>query len=44
MEDLLQLRAFQQPPQKFLDLRPLQPLIFGVVTLLEGRRERLRGG
>lgn len=42
MEDLLQLRAFQQPPQKFLNLRPLQPLIFGVVTLLEGRRERLR--
>lgn len=44
MEDLLQLRAFQQPPQKLLDLGPFQPLIFGVVTLLEGRRERLRGG
>lgn len=44
MEDLLQLRAFQQPPQKLLDLRPFQPLIFGVVTLLEGKRERLRGG
>lgn len=44
MEDLLQLRAFQQPPQKLLNLSPLQPLIVGMVTLLEGSREELRGG
>lgn len=37
MEDLLQLRPFQQSPQKLLNLSPLQPLIVGVVTLLESR-------
>lgn len=42
MEDLLQLWAFQQPPQKLFNLSPLQPLIVGVVTLLEsGRRSSL---
>lgn len=37
MKDLLQLRAFQQPPQKLLNLSPFQPLIVGVITLLESR-------
>lgn len=44
MEDLLQLWAFQQPPQKLLNLSPLQPLVVGVVTLLESSGERRRGG
>lgn len=37
MKDLLQLRAFQQPPQKLLNLSTFQPLIVGVITLLESR-------
>jgi hypothetical protein len=44
MEDLLQFRAFQQPPQELLDLGPLQPLVVGVVTLLGKRGQGLRGG
>lgn len=37
VEDLLQLGALQQPQQELLDLSPLQPLVVGVVTLLENR-------
>lgn len=40
MKDLLQLGAFEQPPQKLLDLSPFQPLIVGVITLLESRGSR----